>query len=178
MSEIQKPQLFDQDAQKDPNFEPVLELQENMAAAEAARRIMEQNTDSGDAKEAAPRPDHRKRNGVIISGSALMLSAALLTNGALDHDTNGKNAVPEQDAEFHNSTSMERTDFTVMAGDDLYTVAESIPGIETVDIRDAVQYIKTDPANLGPLSDGLQPGDKLSIPIEIYGSRPAPTVEK
>jgi hypothetical protein len=177
MSEIQKQQLFDQDEQKDEqkdrNFEPVLELQENMAAAEAARRLMEQSADSSSSEiEATPKPSQKRINKFVIGASSTAVAAAFITGGLAI----ANHLVDEAEAK---SFGTETTEYTANLGDTLLDVAEQVPGSDTKrSINDVIYHIETDPANLGPLSDGLQSGDKIRVPVSINGAEPIPTVEK
>lgn len=63
--------------------------------------------------------------------------------------------------------SEETTTYTVQPGDGLYDAAEQIEGIGSIDTRDAVDHIATDPANIDVLSDGLQAGESITIPVEV-----------
>lgn len=62
----------------------------------------------------------------------------------------------------------ETTTITVNQGDDLWKIAESIPGHEHAGTDDIIAHIKADPANIDILqSSTLQPGMTITIPIEI-----------
>ena len=65
--------------------------------------------------------------------------------------------------------SEETTTYTVQPGDGLFSAAAQVEGIETIDMRDAVEHIDSDPANIDVLSDGLQPGEQLIIPVSVEG---------
>ena len=62
-----------------------------------------------------------------------------------------------------------KTTYIVEDGDGLQNAAEQIAGIETVDMRDGIDSIQGDPANIDVLKDGLQPGEILQIPLEVKG---------
>jgi|GEM_PF-4583888 hypothetical protein len=62
--------------------------------------------------------------------------------------------------EYSESTHM----YVAQSGDGLYSAAESIKGIENIDIRAAVDHIANDPRNEKALSDGLQMGEALVVP--------------
>ncbi len=65
--------------------------------------------------------------------------------------------------------SEKTTTYTVEPGDGIFDAAETIKGVETVDIRKAVEEIKNDPANATVLEDGLQPNEQLVIPTAVEG---------
>lgn len=65
--------------------------------------------------------------------------------------------------------SEETTTYTVEQGDGLYDAANEILGSDSIDIRDAVDHISVDPANIDVLKDGLQPGEQIVIPISVAG---------
>jgi len=68
-----------------------------------------------------------------------------------------------QGPEFSESTS----EYVVQPGDGLYNAAEDITGVDSIDIRDAVQHISVDPANIDVLKDGLQAGETVVIPDSV-----------
>lgn len=74
--------------------------------------------------------------------------------------------------------SEETTTYTVEQGDGLYDAAHDILGSNTIDMRDAVEHISTDPANIDVLKDGLQPGEQLVIPIAVAGHEHDDTTNK
>lgn len=59
------------------------------------------------------------------------------------------------------------TTYTVESGDGLQDVAEAVPGSDKVDITEVTHFIKTDPANIDALKDGLQPGETIEIPTSV-----------
>lgn len=63
--------------------------------------------------------------------------------------------------------SSDKTTYTVEQGDGLQNAAEAVLGSENVDIRDVTEHIKTDPANIDALKDGLQPGESIVIPTSV-----------
>jgi hypothetical protein len=65
--------------------------------------------------------------------------------------------------------SPETTSFTVLPGQGLQDAAQEIKGIETIDIRDAVGYLESSPANSAVLEDGLQSGEQIVIPVSVEG---------
>lgn len=65
--------------------------------------------------------------------------------------------------EYSESTHM----YVAQSGDGLYSAAESIKGIENIDIRAAVDHIANDPRNEKALSDGLQMGEALVVPDSV-----------
>jgi hypothetical protein len=172
MSEIQKPQLFDQDEQKDPNFEPVLELQENMNAAEAARRLMDQSAENSSSDiEATPKPTQTKLNKFIVKTSGAALGITLLVGV-------GYVANEVHDGAEERSYSDETEVYTAVPGDSEIIIAEKIIGSDTKDIRDVVEHLKKNPTNAANFEDGVQTGETFIVPISINGAEPIPTVEK
>ena len=90
----------------------------------------------------------------LLSGA---LSAGLLIGGgAVLHET-------FKAPEF----SEETTTYTAQPGDGLYDAAEQIEGIGSIDTRDAIDHIVADPANIDVLSDGLQAGESITIPVKV-----------
>ena len=59
------------------------------------------------------------------------------------------------------------TEYVVRDGDGIQVAAEQIEGIESIDVREAIDHIAVDPANIDVLKDGLQPGEILVIPESV-----------
>jgi len=65
--------------------------------------------------------------------------------------------------EFSAST----TTYRVEDGDGIGAAASHVEGIDQVDPRDVVEYIKEMPQNSDTLKDGLQPGETLVTPESV-----------
>jgi len=102
------------------------------------------------------------KEGLIYTGvgTALIATAAAGITGLASLD---------DEVEKAPTFSTDTTTYPVGNGEGLYDAAESIPGINTIDVRDAVQHISVDPANIDVLKDGLQAGEQLVVPISING---------
>jgi hypothetical protein len=159
MSEIQTSTPEETDTLKDA-FDDNLDMAANLAAkrmiSETPVTPVEATTppiwdNGGDVK-----PDHSRRNAVILGGVG-----ALLIAGGIDK------AVDLHAPDY----SEETTTYTISEDNDgLYEAAESIPGSETVNTGDIVSHISTDPANIDVLKDGLQRGEQIVVPISINGA--------
>lgn len=56
----------------------------------------------------------------------------------------------------------------VMPGDSEYDIAAGIGGVERIDMRDAVSYIRAMPENTRVFENGrLDPGEVVTYPIEV-----------
>jgi len=93
----------------------------------------------------------------------LRRSMAMISLGAVI----GGGAFGVANANSHTETYTGVQAYTAESGDGLYDAAKNITGIDNVDIRDAVQYIETMPQNKEALSDGLQAGETISIPVNV-----------
>lgn len=102
------------------------------------------------------RPRRGRKIGARIAIGATIAGGAFLVN--VTHDALSEPGFSEQ-----------TTTYTVEPGDGVFKAAEQIEGINTVDIRDAVDYIQADPANAEVLKDGLQPNEQLIIPVSVKG---------
>ena len=121
-------------------------------AAEAARRNALEETSATDTQNEEPQPNARNR--IVGASIAAVAGAALVT-------TAGVGAV--QAPEFSDETKT----VTVESGDGLYDLADEIQGVEGVNRADAVAAIESNPVNIDPLKDGLQPGDSIEVPIKV-----------
>lgn len=102
------------------------------------------------------RADHRALGKKFLAAAGIA-GAAWFGFGAADTLING----PEL------SVSEEREDYIVQSGDGLWTVAEQVENMESVDTRLIIEEIKAHPSNKEPLEDGLQPGDVISHPSSV-----------
>ena len=59
------------------------------------------------------------------------------------------------------------TTYLVKKGDGIGAAADHVQGIDKVDSRDVVDYIKAMPQNTETLKDGLQPGETLVTPESV-----------
>lgn len=102
-------------------------------------------------------PEARRRREALIrslGGAGLIITAALVGPNMID-SFNG----PEY--------SSEKTTVVTESGDGMQSIAEHVEGIESVDWRDVADHIAADPANTDVLSDGLQSGDVIEIPVSV-----------
>lgn len=163
MAETYTPPQSEKESTSEDPFTAVQEIQEASAAA-AAQRLIEHPkaapalpAETGQDRTPSPRVQRNRRiarnivGGVVSTGVAATLVAGAA--GAL------------APAEF----SEETTTWTAESGDGLYDAAEEIAGINTVDIRDGVDFIQTHPANIDALKDGLQAGEQIVIPVSVEG---------
>lgn len=143
------------DAQPKDPFDDILTMQEQapdafediiaMQASAAGKRIVEQAPKNNDV-----------RNRLIATG----VGAAILAGSGL--------AVHE--AVRGPAFSQQSTTYSVNSGEGLYDIAKSIDGIDTIDIRDAVEYISIDPSNIDILKNGLQAGEQIEVPLSVNGA--------
>lgn len=145
----------------------------NEWAASGAQRIMseapveQEPTTSPRAVEYAPRESsvqnevspRVRRNRIVAAATGAVIGAGGIAGvGYAAHEA-------LEPASF----SEETTTYTVEPGDGIFAAAQQVEGIESVDMRDAVDHIKADPANIDVLQDGLQPGEQLIIPVSVEG---------
>jgi len=71
----------------------------------------------------------------------------------------------------------ETTTVTVEDGDGYHSIASHIRGVDSIDIRDAAEHIKADPANIDVLKNGLEPGEVITIPVAVVGHENDPPKE-
>ena len=142
------------EAPKIDPFGDILEWQ----AREAAQRILEQPINE-------PTEEPIVKNGSSLRDKILVgtAAAAAVTTGVL-----GLNAMDDT-VEPVPTFSEQTNRYIVQDGDGIYDAAESISGIDTVDVRDAVSHITSEPLNIDVLKDGLQAGDQLVVPVSING---------
>ena len=154
MSEIQTHHTESSEKPLDESY--YNEIYEWQAIDAAAKRMVEEEK----ALNTEPAtPDHSLRNKLIVTGAAAAASVAAFA---------GINAVDSESVSIP-TFSEQTTTYTVQDGEGLYDAAESIPGINSIDVRDAVEHISVDPANIDILKDGLQVGEQISVPISING---------
>ena len=108
-----------------------------------------------------PKQPNYARRRAIATGAGVVIASAATVGIA--------GAVAAADGPQAPEFSKETTTYTVQPGDGLYNVVESIPGINTVDEREAIDHVKADPANIDALKDGLQPGESIEVPLSING---------
>lgn len=104
-------------------------------------------------------PSNTNKNKLIAFGAGVAAVAAI---GGFSTIASAGQQVP--------TFSEETTTYPVELNDGPYDIAESIPGIDTIDIRDAVDHITVDPANTEVFKDGLQPGEQVVVPVSINGA--------
>lgn len=134
-----------------------------LAAGQAARRTVEaspqvENTPSYSEPKPLNEPvqtPSRPSVGMKIAAT----TGALLATGAVIGGISNEYKTPE--------FSEETTVYTVQEGEGISAAAQHVKGDR--DIRDAVDYIAADPANIDVLKDGLQPGEQLVIPVSVEG---------
>jgi len=185
MSEKQIQPPIDPNERIEDNFAQINEWQNNSEAANAAKRLLDTDSDAAiapnqneatgwDMHEIAPRPNQRRANSVITKGSRVMLGAAIVTSGAgaayIANDLHDK----AQEESFSSATEV----YTAVPGDGEFSIAEKIAGSDTEDTRDIVEHLKKNPTNAANFEDGVQSGETFIVPISINGAEPIPTVEK
>lgn len=146
---IQTPQKNDFDT----HFDDVLEMQSHSAA----KRLLE----AGDQQE--PILIESKEQKKLPNGVKKFAAGALIAAGAVG----GVAAIGNAVAEPRFTPSEETTTYPVPAGGSLWDAAEQIEGSEAVDTRDLIEEIKTHPANISILKDGLQAGESITIPVRV-----------
>jgi hypothetical protein len=109
-----------------------------------------------------PKSNNTKRR-IIGAGVGVALAAGAGAGGIAI-----ANAVNSDSPTFSEKT----TEYTVQPDDTLSGIVEKIPGINTIDERDAIEYVSVDPANIDVLKDGLQPSEIIEVPISINGAKP------
>jgi len=116
-------------------------------------------------QEPTPQPkrmSEKLKNSLIYTGAGIaMVGSATAGVAGLAAVGNETDPAP--------TFSEETTTYTVQDGDGIYDAAESIAGINTIDVRDAVSHITSDPVNIDVLKDGLQAGEQLVVPVSING---------
>lgn len=127
-------------------------------SSDAARRLAEQTT--ADQSAAAEAHDTGIKNRSFRRGVA---AGVIATTAVVGAGAGVYAASSNQGPHFSEKTA----EYVVQDGDGLYDAAEQIKGIDSVDIRDAVDHIQVDPANIDVLKDGLQPGEVLEIPDSV-----------
>jgi len=109
-------------------------------------------TSQPDSKQQSDRPKPNRTIATVL-GASLAVGAGYAAHEAFE--------APE----FSEETSI----YTVEPGDGIFSAAQQVEGIESIDMRDAVDHIQADPANIDVLEDGLQPGEQLIIPTSVEG---------
>lgn len=154
MREIQIEHREQNNTLKTDNFDEILGWQ----AKDAAKRIVEEETIVKPAES-----NNTLRNKWIATGvGATAVISGLVGLNALDGSFE-----PTQ------TFSKKTTNFILDKNDGLYDAAQSIPGIDTIDIRDAVLYISNLPDNKAIIETGTHPGGHLVVPVSINGVEPS-----
>lgn len=136
-------------------FEDAMQMQ----ASESAQRILEPteeyqpHTNDEPTETRQPSQQVRKNRAVAAALGVTIAATGVAAGSAL--------AEPS----FSDAT----TEYTIGHGEGLYDAAESIKGIDSIGVDEAVAHIKTDPANIDVLKDGLQPGEQIIIPVSVEG---------
>ena len=132
----------------DESFDDAIALQ----ARDIGKRLTEEPVAE------TPKTNHIVRNTLFATGAVATATAGMLGLNAMGNETE---SVP--------TFSEETTTYTVQPNDGLEKIVNTIPGIDTVDKRDAEHYVSVDPANIDVLKDGLHPGEQLVVPVSING---------
>jgi len=122
-------------------------------ARQAAQRLIEEHGQPAESHSATEKSGFTKPQKLVAGG--LIVGAALLVGPEVVDSFNGPEFSPES------------TTYVVPLGGGLQTAAEAVDGSAQVDIGDVIEYIRVDPANIGPLEDGLQPGESITIPLSV-----------
>lgn len=138
----------------DQSFKDIESMQERdfiRLSSERARSMSDQNYSQSEENQEVQPP---KRSKKLLK--ALSVAAVVGTGLA------GGKAIFDQ---YSPPTfSSETTTYTVNPGDGLLDVAEQIEGLG--DSREGVSHITKMPENQEALSDGLQPGETIVIPVD------------
>lgn len=134
--------------QHDP-FEVIADIQ----ARQAAQRLIEEQGQPAESHSATEKAGFTKPQKLVVGG--LIVGAALLVGPEVVDRIDGPEFSPES------------TTYVVQPGDGLQHAAEAVIGSEDVDIRDVIEHISVDPANIGALKDGLQPAESITIPLSV-----------
>ncbi len=118
------------------------------------RQVAPQKAETTPSRQETPVQTRPSRGVTAVVGATLVASAVGV--GVAAHEAT---KAPE--------FSEETTTYTVDQGDGMYDAAEEVKGVE--DVRDAIDHIQADPANIDVLKDGLQPGEQLVIPVSVEG---------
>ena len=98
----------------------------------------------------------RRKNRIKRPVAALALTGVILGGGKAVHET--------YDAPtFSEST----TTYTVQPGEGLWNAVDGIEDLNSVDRRDAVDYVEHMPQNEKVLEDGLQVDETIVVPVSI-----------
>ena len=153
----------------DADYEMFKNWEQDTEASAAARRTVEitEPSDSHSSEhievhtESTEKSSKKRKHSLAGAGIAIagtVAAASVVTGGV-------SGIIDATTPTF----SEETTDYTVQPGDGMYDVAEQIGGVESVDIRDAVEHINEIPGNVAALQDGLQPGEQIIIPESVVG---------
>lgn len=128
-------------------------------AGASARRINAYNSDPIYSESHIGQFENKKTQKQLLGAG---LAGAALAAGAIAITPHAVEAIDGIDYPHDTMT------YTVQPGDGWYDVIDAIPGIDSVDKREVIDHIKTDPANISILQRGeLQPGQTIVIPINV-----------
>lgn len=119
----------------------------------ASRRIVEDQYEPSQDEDAKQKKAHN-----IAIGAALLVSAGTGVVGLAN-----ANEVP---IEYSQETKIH----TVEDNEGTLSIVDSIPGSSTVDRMAVKNHIESDPNNSDVYSNGLQVGERVSIPVSINGA--------
>ena len=153
----------------DADYEMFKNWEQDTEASAAARRTV-QITEPSDSHSSEhievhtePAENSSKKRKPSLAGAGIAITATVAAGAIVGAGASGINDATSP------TFSEETTDYTVQPGDGMYDVAEQIGGVESVDIRDAVEHINEIPGNVAALQDGLQPGEQIIIPESVVG---------
>ena len=169
MSEIQTPHQEPIESSEVDNFADINRIQFEQAERDAAKRLIQQETPQPFSQETTGwgigtlpvAPNSNSRSRLIKVGVTAALAGAF-AGGAVVHAVD---SAPAQPPTF----SEETVPVAATDGASIFSIAESVPGHNTVDTRETVEYISSYPANIDVLKDGLQIGEQVEVPISING---------
>lgn len=144
-------------------------MQFEQAERDAAKRLIEQETTQPFTQETTSwgidtlptAPNSNSRSRLIKVGVTAALAGAVAGGVAM----HAIDTAPAQPPTF----SEETMPVAATDGSSIFSIAESVPGHNTVDTRETVEYISSYPANIDVLKDGLQVGEQVEVPISING---------
>ena len=131
-----------------PDIEPPLEEEETDPST-----IIEPPEDDSERPSTGHIPRQRTGAAGVLAASVALAAAVTATGAAANSDP-----------EFSEETKT----VTVQTGDELKDIVEDeIEGGTSIDYRDGVAHIQSDPVNIDELKDGLHPGESIEVPIKV-----------
>lgn len=125
-------------------------------AALRSRNFIDKEDEGASETKSTPSDEKRRRTTILTAGAVVVAAAAAFGAGPEMVETlNG----PE--------ISEETTEIAVQNGDSWWNIAERVEGHEHMSTDEVVAVIQSIPSNLDLVTEGLQPGQIVSVPVEI-----------